>query len=86
MLSVESNWTVFEKETHVVSVIIPRLETDAIRDERDNRPLSAPKEKAQTHGKIPSKSSGSRGESPSRNKRKDSVPKFPLGNVYESVL
>ena len=39
MLSVESNWTVFEKETHVVSVMNERLETDAIRDKKDNRPL-----------------------------------------------
>ena len=29
----------FQKETRVVSVMIPRLETDAIRDEKDNRPL-----------------------------------------------
>ena len=27
------------KETHAVSTIIPRLETDATRDKRDNRPL-----------------------------------------------
>ena len=27
------------KETHVVSVMIQRLESDAIRDEKDNRPL-----------------------------------------------
>ena len=29
----------FRKETHVVSVMIQRLETDAIRDQKDNRPL-----------------------------------------------
>ena len=39
MLSVESKWTVFEKETYVVSVMNERLETDAIRDKKDNRPL-----------------------------------------------
>ena len=39
MLSVESNWTVFEMRPHVVTVMIERLETDAIRDKKDNRPL-----------------------------------------------
>ena len=33
------------KETHVVSVMIPRLETDAIRDKKDNRLLMHPKGK-----------------------------------------
>ena len=58
MLSVEIKWTVFEKETYVVSVMNERLETDAIRDKKDNRPRPAPKAKAQTDGKKPSKSSG----------------------------
>ena len=48
MLSVESNWTVVRKETHVVSVMVERLETDASREKKT-------KAKAQTDGKIPSK-------------------------------
>ena len=43
------------KETLVVSVMIPRMETDAIRDKKDNRPVLHQKRK----------SSGRRGESPS---------------------
>ena len=40
-------------ETHAVSVTIPHLETDALRDKKDNRPLLHQKAKAQTDGKIP---------------------------------
>ena len=49
-------------ETHVVQVMTPCLETDAIRDKKDNRPLLHQKAKAQRDGKIPSKSSGRREE------------------------
>ena len=50
------------KETHVVSVMIPRLETDAIRHEKDNRPLLHQKRRHRLTGRYPQKSSGSRGE------------------------
>ena len=54
------------KETHVVSVTDPHLETDAWRDEKNIRPLHpAPEAKAQTDGETPSKGSNSEGESPS---------------------
>ena len=46
------------KETHVVSVMIEDVLTYAIRDKKDNGPLLHQKAKAQTDGKIPSKSSG----------------------------
>ena len=39
------------KETHVVSVMIPRLETDAIRDKKDNRPLLHQKRRHRLTGK-----------------------------------
>ena len=38
MLSVESNWQMFDR-THVVSVTSSHLETDAGGDEKSNRPL-----------------------------------------------
>ena len=41
-----------KKETYVVSVMIPRLETDAIRDKKGQSSSLAPKAKAQTDGKI----------------------------------
>ena len=45
----------------------------------------APKAKAQTDGKTPSKSSGSRGESPSGTRRKIPCRNF-LGRVYVSIM
>ena len=58
------------KETHTVSVMIQRLETDAIRDEKDNRPLLQHKRRHRLSEKNPSKSSGRRGESPSGTREK----------------
>ena len=53
------------KEIHVASVTTPHLETDA-RERRKEQSFSpAPEAKAQTDGKIPSKGSSSKGESPS---------------------
>ena len=51
------------------------------RDQRQEGQSSspAPKAKAPSNKKIPSKSSGRRGREPFWNKRKDSVQKFPLG-------
>ena len=43
------------KETHVVSVIVPRLETDAIRDTKDNRPLVHQKRRHRLTGRDPQK-------------------------------
>ena len=40
------------KETHVVSVMIQRLETDVVRDQGQSS-SPAPKAQAQTDGKIP---------------------------------
>ena len=49
------------KGTHVVSAMIRHLETDAIREQKDNRPLPpAPNSKAKTDGEILSKSSRNR--------------------------
>ena len=50
------------KGTHVVPVMIEDLLTYAIRDKKDDGPLLHQKAKAQTEGKIPSKSSGRGGE------------------------
>ena len=59
------------KETRVVSIVIPRLETDAISDKKDNRPLLHQKQRRE----------------PFWNNRKDPVPKFPQGKkVYVSVM
>ena len=43
------------KETHAVSVMIPRLETDAIRDKKDNRPLLHHKRRHKLTGRYPQK-------------------------------
>ena len=67
------------KETRVVSVMIQRLETDAIRQEGQSS-SPAPKAKAQTDGKIPSKSSGRRGESPSGTRGK-----IPCRNILRGT-
>ena len=58
----KSNWTILEKETHVVSVMIWRMETDAIRDKKDNRPLLHHKRRHRLMERYPQKSSGRRGE------------------------
>ena len=39
MLSVESIWTVFKKETLAVSVMREHLETGAVKENEHNRPL-----------------------------------------------
>ena len=52
MLSLESNCTMFERRLMQFPVMIPRLETDAIRDKKDNRPLLHQKAKGETEGKI----------------------------------
>ena len=48
-------WDNVRKETHVVSVMIPRLETDAIRDEKDTRPLVHQKRRHRLTGRFPEK-------------------------------
>ena len=65
------------KGDSVVSVMIPRLETDAIRDKKDNRPLLHQKRRHRLTGRHPQKSSSSGGESPSSTRVK--IPcTFPL--------
>ena len=71
----------FQKETHVVSVMIQCLETDVIRNKKGESSSLAPKAKAQTDGQIPSKSSGSRGESLSGTRGKIPCRNF-LGRKY----
>ena len=44
----ESNWTVFQEETRVVSVMIERLETDATRDKEGQSSSLAPKKRRHT--------------------------------------
>ena len=58
---------------------------DQRREGQSSSPSPAPKAQAQTDGKIPSKTSGQKGKSFWK-KRQDSVPIFPLGEVYEPVL
>ena len=43
------------KKTHVVSVMIPRLETDMIRDKNDNRPLLHQTRRHRLTGRYPQK-------------------------------
>ena len=43
------------KETHVVSVMIPNLETEAKRDEKDNRPLLLQKRRHRLTERHPQK-------------------------------
>ena len=43
------------KETHVVSVMIPNLETEARRDEKDNRPLLHQKRRHKLTERYPQK-------------------------------
>ena len=70
------------KETHVVSAMIPHLETDAKLGGRKRQSSSlAPKAKAQTDGKILPKSSGRRGE-----KRQKNVQRFLQRKMYVSVM
>ena len=61
-------------ETHVVSVMIPRLETDAVGDKKDNRPLVHRKRRHRLTGRYlkkfrpqMGKLSGTRGKIPCRN-------------------
>ena len=44
-----------QKDTHVVSVMIQRLETDAIRDKKDNRPLLHQKRRHRPTDRYPRK-------------------------------
>ena len=43
------------QETHVVSAMIPHLETDARRDKKDNRPLLHQKRRHRLTGRCPQK-------------------------------
>ena len=60
---------IVQKETLAVSVMIQRLETDAIRDEKDNRDLL---HRERRH-RLTERYQAAEGE------RQDSVPKFPKG-------
>ena len=63
--------------------MIPRLDTVARWGQEGQSSSLAAKAKTQTDGKIPSKSSSSKGEF-FWNRRKDSVPKFLQMKVYEN--
>ena len=69
------------KETHVVSVMIQRLETDAIRVLSCTQKLSQ-----RLTGRYPLKVLAAEERANFWNKRKDSVPKFAREKVYESVM
>ena len=49
------------KETHVVSVMLPRLETDAVRDKKDKCPLLHQKRRHRLMGRHPQKVQGAEG-------------------------
>ena len=67
-----------QKETPVVSVMIQRLETDAIRDKKDNRPLLHQKRKHGLTERNPQKVQAA--------ERQDSVRTFPQRKVHVSVM
>ena len=66
----------------MVSVIIPRLETDAIRDKK--WPSLAPKAKAQTDGQIPSGQAAEERALLEQEERPRA--EISLGKVYLSVM
>ena len=61
--------------------MIEHLETDAIRYEKDNRPLLPPRVQAQTDGKKPSKGSGRRGKSLSHTRNRIPCRHFLMESV-----
>ena len=72
------------KETHVVSVMIEHLLTDAIRDKKDNGPLLHQQPRHRQTERYPRKVPAAEGES-FWNKRQDSVAKFPQVEVYVCI-
>ena len=84
MLSAESKGTMFERRFMLVSVTNPHLETDARRGRKEQSSSPAPKAKAQTDGKIPSKGSSSKGESPSWTRGRIPCKDFQRGKCTNS--
>ena len=73
------------KETHVVSVMIENVETDAIKDKEDNRPLLHQKRRHRLTGRYPPKVQAGEERALLENEER-SVPNIPEEKVYESVM
>ena len=75
-------------QAHVVPVMIQRLETDAIRDEKDNRLLMHQKRRHGLLERYPQKVQAAEEKAGTRGKIlcRYFVPIFPYGKVYESVM
>ena len=75
-----------EGDYHVVSVKIQRLETDAIKFEKGNRPLLHQKRRHRLTEKCPRQNSGRRGESTSGTRGKIPCRFFFWEKVHEPVM
>ena len=74
------------KEIHVVSVSNPDLETDARRDEKNNRPLQSLKRWHRLTGTCPPKVQAVKVKALLGREAEYRATIFFLRNVYESVM